>query len=386
MKEWTTSDRMNAVKMPPIGRIMNRVSALRASGESVFSMAQAVPWYGPPDRALSAMLGRLDEEGIHSYSPDPGLISTRKALSRDMESRRGISLDPYSQMHMTCGASQAFLGALMTVADPGDRVIVLEPWYFDHIFAILFSSLDMVSIPMQETTGWELPIAEIESELGRARALVLVNPGNPTGSVLQRDELEWLVEATEAEGCYLIIDETYERFNFDGSDWHPWQYGERQHVLSLGSFSKSFGIPGWRLGYLFGAPYLLESAIKVQDSVVICPPTPSQILLEEALEIEGWVEKKALEVHERLIRCMKALSEAEGLDWRECGGGFFTLAACPGHDSLETSMKLLEEYRIATIPGIAFGSAGEQHIRISFGCLSNEELDPAMEALASVRI
>jgi aspartate/methionine/tyrosine aminotransferase len=386
MKEWTTSRRMNMVKMPPVARIMDRVRTLRARGESVFSMAQAVPWYGPPERALLAMLDRLEEDGFHNYSPDPGFMSTRKALSRDIESRRGISLDPSSQLHLTCGASQAFLGALLTAADPGDGVIVLEPWYFDHIFAVLFCSLERVSIPMIESEGWELPVSGIERELGGARVLVLVNPGNPTGSVLRKEELEWLIDATEEAGCYLIIDETYERFNFEGSDWHPWQDSERDHVLTIGSFSKSLGIPGWRLGYLFGASHLLDSAIKVQDSVVICPPTPAQILLEEALVIEGWVEKRALQVRERLIRCRTALSEAAGLDWRECGGGFFTLAACPGRDSLETSMKLLEEYRIATIPGAAFGQAGEGHVRISFGCLADEELDPAMEALASVRI
>jgi aminotransferase len=365
---------------------MNRVRKLREEGEKVYSMAQAVPWYGPPAEAVFAMQKRMDSLSFHVYSPDPGLISAREALASDLRERRGIDLNPSAELHLTCGASQAFLGALLSVADPGDRIIALEPWYFDHIFAIQFGSMELVSIPMDETTGWHLPMDRLERELDGARALVLVNPGNPTGSVLDLQQLQRLTDATEKAGCYLIIDETYERFNFDGSSWHPWMEDRREHVITLGSFSKSFGISGWRLGYLFGPDRILRQALKVQDSVVICAPVPAQILLEESLGIGGWVEERALQVRSRLERCREALAGAHGLDWREAGGAFFTLAACPGRDSLEASTRLLEDYRIASIPGGAFGPAGEEHVRLSFGCLSDGDLVPAMEILAGVNI
>jgi aspartate/methionine/tyrosine aminotransferase len=386
MKKWQTSSRMDAVMMPPIGRIMARVRELKSAGEKVFSMAQAVPWYGPPERALKALWRRMDDLGVHTYSPDPGLASARSALADDFCRRRGISLDPHSQLHLTCGASQAFLGALLAVADPGDRIVALEPWYFDHIFAIRFGSMELVSVPMIEDTGWRLPQDELEKTLDGARALVLVNPGNPTGSVLDREELEWLVKATDMAGCHLLIDETYERFNFTGSGWHPWEDGRPGHVITLGSFSKSLGMSGWRLGYLFGTSSVLEQALKVQDSVVICAPVPAQILMEEALEIDGWIEERASGVRMRLDRCREALAGATGLEWREAGGAFFTLAACPGRDSVEISEELLEGYRIATIPGSAFGPAGESHVRLSFGCIPDGDLDMVMETLASIRL
>jgi len=384
MKSWRTSRRMDGVRMPPISTIMDRVREMRTEGETVYSMAQAVPWYSPPAEAVDRLIGRMGEHATHLYSPDPGLPSARKALAQDFRARRGIELDPLEQLHLTCGASQAFLSALLAVADPGDRVVVLEPYYFDHVFAIQFSSLELVSIPMRETEGWELPSAALEDALRNAKVLVVVNPGNPTGSVLSLSELEWLVAITGDNHCYLLLDETYERFNFSGSSWHPWMDGETAHVVTFGSFSKSFGISGWRLGYLFGGTDVLEQSLKVQDSVVICPPTPSQILLEESLRHHGWVNRMSAAVRSRGELCRKALETADGLEWRTSGGGFFTLAACRGRNSLDVSLELLARNRIATIPGSAFGPAGEEHVRISFGCLSDEELEPAMSALASV--
>lgn len=376
---------MAKVHMPPIHPIMNRVREMRERKETIFSMAQAVPWYGPPVQAVTEFRKRMDSPGFNFYSPDPGLPSTRAALAEHIRIRRGISLDPDTQLHLTCGASQAFLSALLSVADPGDRAVVLEPYYFDHVFALKFSDLKTDSIPMIEGTGWEIPWAELERSIPSASVMVLVNPGNPTGAALSEQEIRRIVKLTGENDCALIIDETYERFNFTGSSFHPWQEEKADHVLTLGSFSKSYSLSGWRLGYLFGAGHVLEEALKVQDSVVICPPTPSQFLLEECLKVHGWVEQRSEEVRHRLNLCRKAMESSAGLEWREAGGGFFTLAEIPEEmNSYKLAEYLIDEYSIATIPGDAFGSAGKGHLRFSFGCLSDEELEPAMKALASV--
>jgi aspartate/methionine/tyrosine aminotransferase len=377
---------MTAVHMPPIHPVMNRIREMRALGEKVFSMAQAVPWYGPPASALEALKKSLDDPGAHLYSPDPGTPAALEAVAADLRLRRGMAVEPGRELHLTCGASQAFLGALLSVADQGDRVLIVEPYYFDHMFAVRFCGLIPDVIPMRETAGWEFPMDQVSGRVRGARALVLVNPGNPTGAVLSRGELEALAEMTEREGCALIIDETYERFNFEGSGWHPWQSGKAEHVLTLGSFSKSFGISGWRLGYLFGPANLMEEALKVQDSVVICPPTPAQILLEHCLKSGEFTDSMASGVRLRLESCRAAMRSAVGLEWRECGGGFFTLAACPGMNGYRAAEVLLEKYRIGTIPGGAFGDAGEGHVRVSFGCLPDGMVSEAMETLASVRL
>ena len=118
---------------------------------------------------------------------------------------------------------------------------------------------------------------------------------------------------------------------------------------------------------------------------MICPPTPSQLLIEASLSLEGWIERRSEQVRERLEACRSAMRECRGLEWREPGGGFFTLARISsGEDSSSAALRLLEEYSIATIPGCAFGETAEGHLRVSFGCLSDEDLRPAMETLSRV--
>lgn len=382
-----TSQRTARIHMPPLHSIMNRVREMRSAGQEVYSMAQAVPWYGPPEQAVEAVKQVMDKKSFHLYGPDPGHLSTRAALAGEIKRRRGIDIDPRSELHLTCGASQAFVSALLAVADPGDRAIVLEPYYFDHVFAIQFSSLVLDSIPMVEDSGWTVPWDKLEQRVPGARVLVLVNPGNPTGAVLSEEEIRRIVKLTGENNCTLIIDETYEQFNFTGSSHHPWMESKQNHVVTLGSFSKSFSLSGWRLGYLFGADHILTQALKVQDSVVICPSTPGQMLLEECLNMEGWVENRSVEVQYRLDLCRNAMEKAEGLEWREAGGGFFTLAKTPDTiDAYALADHLISEYSIAAIPGDAFGSSGRHHLRFSFGCLSDEELIPAMSALATVNL
>ncbi len=386
MNSFHPSDRLMAINMPPIAEIMSRISELVSSGRRVYSMAQAVPWYSPPSSVLDNLAAKLKEPFIHRYSPDPGFPWARKAVTEDFSVRRGIDLDPLSEVHLTCGASQAFLSALLAATNPGGTVAVIEPYYFDHVFAVKFSDLGLRSIPMIEDKGeWTVPLDDLNRVLPGVETLVIVNPGNPTGKVIPDSVMMQIVEMTAQSGTFLIIDETYERFVFTGDNWHPWKNEHCKHVLTLGSFSKSLGIPGWRLGYLFGSADLLEQAIKVQDSVVICPPSPSQYLLVEALKEEEWINEMSEGVLKRLDLCRSALKGNGSLSWREAGGAFFTLAASKSSmKAQDAAMYLLNEYGIGTIPGSAFGESGESHLRISFGCLSDEELEPAMKLLSEV--
>jgi aspartate/methionine/tyrosine aminotransferase len=386
MNSFSPSERMRAINMPPISEIMGRIAELKSSGRRIYSMAQAAPWYSPPSNALDAFTTELQKPFVHRYGPDPGFPWARKSVTDDFRKRREIDLDPDCEIHLTCGASQAFLSALLTASMPGDSVAVIEPYYFDHVFAIKFSDLGLRSIPLiEDNGGWAIPLDELNRVLKEVSALVIVNPGNPTGKVIPDTVMKQITDMTADTGTFLIIDETYERFVFTGDSWHPWQDAHRRHVLTLGSFSKSLGMPGWRLGYLFGSADLLEQAIKVQDSVVICPPSPSQFLLEKALLEVDWITDMSNGVEYRLGLCRKALGGSSALEWRDAGGAFFTLAAFQSSmSSKEASLYLLDEYGLGTIPGSAFGKAGENHLRISFGCISDEDIVPAMKLLEEV--
>ncbi len=224
MNSFHPSDRLMAIRMPPIAEIMSRISELVSSGRKVYSMAQAVPWYSPPSSALDNLTARMKEPSIHRYSPDPGFPWARKAVTEDFRRRRGIDLDPLSQIHLTCGASQAFLSALLAVTSPGGKVAVIEPYYFDHVFAVRFSDLGLLSIPMiEDNGGWTVPLDDLKGALREIEALVIVNPGNPTGKVIPDAVMKRIAEMTAENGTFLIIDETYERFGFTGGTWDPWK-------------------------------------------------------------------------------------------------------------------------------------------------------------------
>ncbi len=386
MNSFSPSERMRTINMPPIAKIMARITELKSSGRRIYSMAQAAPWYSPPSSVLDDLACMFKEPSIHRYCPDPGFPWARKAVTEDFRRRREIDLDPDSEIHLTCGASQAFLSALLTASMPGDSVAVIEPYYFDHVFAVKFSDLGLRSIPLiEDNGGWTVPLDELNRVLPEVSVLVIVNPGNPTGKVIPDAVMRKITDMTADTGTFLIIDETYERFVFTEDSWHPWQDEHRRHVLTLGSFSKSLGMPGWRLGYLFGSADLLEQALKVQDSVVICPPSPSQFILEKALLEADWIMDMSNGVEYRLGLCRKALDRSSALEWRDAGGAFFTLAAFKSSmSSQEASLYLLDEFGLGTIPGSAFGEAGENHLRISFGCLSDEDIAPAMKLLEEI--
>jgi aspartate/methionine/tyrosine aminotransferase len=387
------SKRVRKIVRPPIAEVAEAARNREHHGYSVIRLSQAVPWYGPPDWAIEGVKERLSEPIIHRYSPDTGLDEVKSLAAERWFGPRGISLDPIDELHLTCGASQAFVGALTVAADPGQRVILTDPYYFDHLFAVHFLGLEPVFVPMIETDeGFSHDTERLHAVVGKgAAALVIVDPANPTASVLESEELKELATRCAASGCVLIVDETYERLVFDGRKReHPWTIPElRSCVLTVGSFSKSLGMAGWRLGYLFGDRLFMDEAYKVHDSVAICSPLPAQALLKEILEgpYQVWLDGKLSELHRRRQRCFQLLALGNScFAWRRVEGGIFSLIAYESEQSsLEMAHRVLEEIGIVLVPGSAFGPAGERHLRLSFGSSTWDELTEALERFATFR-
>ena len=388
------SQRVRKIVRPPIAEVAEAARRRERDGHRVIRLSQAVPWYGPPTWAIERVKERLHESVMHRYSPDTGLDDVKSLAAERWFHPRGISLDPIVELHLTCGASQAFVGALTVAADPGQRVILTNPYYFDHLFAVHFLGMEPVFVPMTETNeGFTLDLGRVHETIRQgAAALVIVDPGNPTASVLKSEELRELATSCASHGCMFIIDETYERLVFDGRRRdHPWSIPElRSSVLTVGSFSKSLGMAGWRLGYLFGTELLMNEAYKVHDSVAICSPLPAQALLKEILlgPWEAWIEHNLAELDHRRQLCFELLSDSTGcLAWRRVEGGIFSLVAYRGvQSSLDMAHRALEKTDVVLVPGSAFGPRGEGHLRLSFGSSSLDDLNTALERLANFRL
>jgi len=380
------SHRVDSIRKPPIAEVYNAARDLEKAGREIIRLGQAVPWFGPPDWALEQFIDQIHEPAVSRYSPDPGFPELRILLSERWFGNRGFFIDPLNELHITVGASQAFMSALTTVADSGNMVVLSDPYYFDHLYAVQFLDCLPHFVPMRETDdGFSYDVnGTIEAIKNGARVVVLVHPSNPTATVIPASDLQRIAISCARHRCYLILDETYERFLYDQIPaWHPWMDKEtRPWCLTIGSFSKTFGMAGWRIGYLFGPASLLEQALKVQDSVAICAPVPAQFLLKIILNgpVDKWLEVRIRELHRRRRLTEDTFNRPGSfLRWRQASGAFFTfLAYGSRRSSADIAIEILRTTGAALVPGSSFGSMGEYHLRLSFGSSTAEELDTAL--------
>jgi aminotransferase len=221
----------------------------------------------------------------------------------------------------------------------------------------------------------------------RTRAVVVCTPGNPTGAVIAREEMRRIVEALDTRHIALVSDETYMRFLYDGTEHASAAAcdGWRRNVVVVGSFSKTFGMTGWRTGYLLADRGVCEQAIKIQDAMVICAPVLSQIAVEAAIR-EAW-DHPCLDQAERELKrsCVQeAIGRIRGWHWTPTSGGFFALVRVDGcADSTSLSLRLLNEAHVVCIPGATFGRSAEGFLRLSYGAVARDELVEALDRLAT---
>lgn len=374
------SSRVKGLVLPPFDLINQKAAALRRRGASVISLGQALPGFPPPPSAIEAARRALTEPDTHRYSPDAGLLSLREALVEKLATELHVDATP-DGMIVTAGGNQAFMLAAMTVVDSGDEVILTAPYFVNHEMAIRSVGATPVEAPLEQAAGFRARWPDIEPHLTtRTRAVVLCTPSNPTGAVIPGGDLAVIVRELSTRGIALICDETYLHFIFEGShvsaasmpDW-------RQNVIVVGTFSKSFAMTGWRVGYLLADPRVCNEAIKIQDAMIICAPVVSQIAVEAAVRLEwNYMDSFHAELLTRRSALGEGLAAIPGLTWTRTAGGFFAFVRVEDcRDSGALADAILDRAHVVTIPGAAFGRSGEGFLRLSYGAASIEELAEA---------
>ncbi len=377
------SRRMRLVDPPVIHVVRAEADRLRRSGARLLDLGQAVPWWRPAAPLLDATFALLDMRGHGAaYTPDPGLPDVRAALSRRLAERHGLALDP-DRLVLTCGANQAYVNVCLALFDPGDEVLLPAPYYFNHKMAL--EMLGVVPVPV-DGCGHRLDVAALEAALTpRTRGLTLVTPGNPLGTAYTAAELEAAQAFAAAHGLWVVSDETYMDLLFDGrphaSALHPPGAAERTVLLS--SFSKSLALPGWRIGF-HAAPESLHAALlKAQDTLAICAPHPAQLALLAGLpDLDRHLAGPLAELALRRDR-LAAFCAGRGLDWIRPDGALFAMIKVTGGDSAAFCLDLLREAGVVAVPGGAFGSCADGHIRLSFGSTPRDTFTRALDALGA---
>ena len=379
-----TRSRIQAIDLPPFDPLNRRAAELRAAGHHVISLGQAVPFFPPPDRALRAAQQALSSPEVHRYATDPGVPSLRSALAERLSEMAETSIGR-DDLVITAGANHGFTLALMTLVDPGDEVILPAPYFTNHQMAICALGATPVEAPVADRATFDVRWSDIEPHVtARTKAVVLCNSSNPTGAPIGAAQGLEIVRQAADRRLVVFSDETYLHFVYEGAHWCAASAPEwRQNVVVIGSFSKSFGMMGWRVGYVLADASVCEQAVKVQDAMIICAPVISQMAAEAAVR-ESWSYPSSFhdELRERRRVLADGLASIPGIDWVPTRGGLFAFARVAGcDDSTRLSNDLIERAHVVTIPGAAFGSSGEGFLRLSYGYANATDLAEAVERL-----
>ncbi len=376
--------RASQLAEPWIDTLNGRADALRKAGAPVVSLGQAVPGFPPPPAAVRAAARAIEAGEADGYTADAGIRELRDATAGWLQSVAGGNADPADGLIITAGANQAFALIALTAFAPGDDVLLASPYFFNHEMMGRAAGATPVEVPMNPATGFAIDGDRILRALTPStRAVVVVTPANPTGAVASPDAIETLANALAAENVFLVVDETYLLFTYDAPPWSATALSSHSNVLVIGSFSKTFAMPGWRLGYLAADARFIADALRVQDAMLICAPAAAQqAMIATLAEAPRYPLQFLPEFTDRRRALARAIASAGG-EWVQTGGGFFALARFPGcQDSFAAALRLLDTAHVVTIPGALFGQAGEGFLRLSYGAATAAVLEEAVGRIA----
>ena len=286
---------------------------------------------------------------------------------------------------MTAGGNLAFMNAVLAITDPGDEVVLLVPYYFNHEMAVVMAGATAVAV--KTTSDYQLDLRAIEDAITpRTRAVVTVSPNNPTGAVYPETALRAVNALCRDRGIFHIHDEAYEYFTYGGVEhFSPGSLLEAApHTISLFSLSKAYGMASWRIGYMVIPEVLSEAVNKIQDTILICPPAVSQHAAMAALEVgRSFAGAHLSRLDSTRHAIFKALSAPDvPCEVPEPEGAFYYLVRVHAPlDSMTLSERLIREHRVATIPGSAFADPSPCSVRISYGALDPDSVIEGLRRL-----
>ncbi|SFJ25805.1 hypothetical protein SAMN04515648_3274 [Phyllobacterium sp. CL33Tsu] len=356
---------------PPIPAVQSWGKSYDGALGPLIDLSQAVPGY-PPHPAMLQWLGEAAASLAYTnYGAIEGEPALRDAYAAHVAELYGARIGA-ENIHITSGCNQAFMCAALAVAAAGDTILVSNPYYFNHETTLAMLGIKTELVACHASEGF-VPTVEalIDAIVPGVRALALVTPNNPTGAIYPPDRLKSLFDACKRNGIWLILDETYR-------DFLPEHYGAPHallreehwpdHLIQLYSFSKSFCIPGHRLGAVTASPRVVEEIAKIMDNLQICAPRAAQGAVAQALP--ALAEWRAGNRHEIEVRSQALRDVMAGLDeWKlEAIGAYFAFVRHPfqGRSSTEVAEHLAKRVGILAIPGQYFGEGQDQFLRFAF--------------------
>lgn len=356
-----------------------------ATMKGVISLGVGEPDFVTPWHIREACVYSL-EKGFTMYTSNWGLLELRQEISKFLKRKYQLEYDFNNQIVVTVGGSEAIDLAMRAITSPGDEIIIPEPCYVSYKPCAMMAGAKPVVVNTYEEDGFRLTPAAIREKITpRTRAMVLCFPSNPTGAIMSKEDLEEIARIAVSYDLLVISDEIYSQLTYSGHHVSIASLpGMSNRTIVINGFSKAWAMTGWRLGFAAGPADIISAMVKIHQYTMLCAPIMSQMAALEALRsANGEVEKMAEEYNQRRRFVVNRL-RAIGLDTYEPQGAFYVFPSIKitGMSSEEFAQRLLDEEKVAVVPGNAFGEAGEGHIRISYAS-SMKNLSKAFEKMDS---
>lgn len=362
---------------------IRRFFDLAASMEGVISLGVGEPDFVTSWSVREACILSL-EQGYTSYTANAGLLELREEISRYLARNFQILYDPNSEIVVTVGASQALDLALRAIINPGDEVIVVEPSFVSYAPLVSLAGGVPVFVQTDGKQEFKLQPEQIEKTItSRTKAMILCSPNNPTGTVLNRRELEAISAIVQKYDLIVISDEIYAELAYDEPyTSFPSIPHMQERTILVNGFSKGFAMTGWRLGFIAAPKEFAQAILKIHQYAMMCAPTMAQYGAIEALKNgESDVEEMKKSYRRRRNYFVQSLNEL-GLSCHLPGGAFYAFPSIQstGLTSEQFAERLLMEEKVAVVPGNVFGQSGEGYIRCSYAS-SMEQLQEAIRRM-----
>jgi aminotransferase len=382
----TRAARLHGLTLSPIKDV--ELQASRIPG--VVSLAQGIPSFDTPAPIKRFVAERMADGACARYSVSPGLPQLREAIAETLQ-RDGMRYDPDREILVTVGSIEAIAATLLASIDDGDEVLVVSPTYASYLPAIRLAGGVPRFVPLNEDANFDLDADAIAAAAGRrTRALLICNPNNPTGTVFSRQQTLRMLRVADEHDLLVISDEVYKDFVYGEQPIFSaaMEPSARERVIRVCSFSKAYGMTGWRVGFLHGPAERVSDVLTVHDALVTCAPVVSQYAALAALEQgDAFVAEFRAEFRRRrdhVIERLDALSHV--FDYQKPNASYFFFPRVKdtvrwARDSRRLAAELLEHARVALVPGVAFGPSGEAHLRLCYARPA-ADVDVAFDRLA----
>ncbi len=363
-----STSRMDRVQSP----LIPLVGELIRNNPGTISLGQGVVSYPPPEQANASLQSFLAQSD-HLYKAVTGIAPLKAVIKHKLAEDNQIEITDKNCIVVTAGSNMAFMNAVLAITKAEDEIILNTPYYFNHEMAITMANCRPVLVNTDD--NYQLDINAISQAITpKTKAIVTISPNNPTGAVYSEDSLKQINNLCRDRSIYHISDEAYEYFTYDGVKHHSVGSlsNSKPHTISLFSLSKAYGFASWRIGYMVVPQHLLMPIQKVQDTNLICPPVVSQYAAMGALETGVSYCRQHLakiaEVRKIVGEQLSSIPDICSVS-PSSGAFYYFLKINTSLNDLELTKRLIEQHKVAVIPGSTFGMNDGCYLRVAYGSL-----------------